>query len=134
MKAPAEDFKELLILSSAATGLVFKTDLFVGFEPEVDSTIPIVTLYDSPAGEAPQVNFSYFKVRVQARIRGAKFGYQTAYTLAETVRDALHELTLQTVNGTSYRAIWATSDILALGNDENNRPIFTVNFLAHRSV
>lgn len=134
MNAPSEDFKDLLETSSLATGLVFKTDLFIGFEPEVDSTIPIVTLFDSPAGEAPQVNFNYFKVNVQARIRGAKFRYQAAYTLAETVRDALHELVLQTVNGTSYKAIWATSDILALGNDENNRPIFTINFLAHRSV
>ena len=115
MNAPAEDFKELLILSSAGTGLVFKTDLFVGYAPDTNSNNPIVILYDSPAGEAPQVNFNYFKPRVQAKIRGAKFGYQVAYTLAETVRDALHEITLQTVNGTSYRAIWATSDILALG-------------------
>jgi hypothetical protein len=133
MNSPAEDFKDLLILSSLGTGLVFATDLFIGLEPEINSTSPIVTLYDYP-GEAPQVNFNYYKVNIQARIKGTKFGYQAAYTLAETVRDALHELVNQTVNGTKYLAIWAISDIFSIGNDENNRPVFVVNFLAHRSV
>lgn len=133
MNSPAEDFKDILILSSSATGLVFKTDLFVGYEPDVNSTNPIVTLYDT-GGDAPQVNFNYYVVRVQARIRAAKFGYQAAYTLAETVRDALHEQALITVNSTNYRAIWAVTDILPIGEDENNRQIFTVNFEAHRTV
>jgi hypothetical protein len=133
MNSPSEDFKDILVSSSAATGLIFATDLFVGFEPEHDLTTPIVTLFDT-GGDRPQVNFVYHKVRIQARIRGAKFGYQAAYTMAETVRDALHELTLQTVNGTKYIAIWAISDIFPLGQDEKSRPIFTVNFEAHRTA
>ena len=93
-----------------------------------------MTLYDPPSGAPPQVNFKYYKVNEQARIRGAKFGYQAAYAMAETVRDALHELTHQTVNGTKYIAIWASTDIFSIGEDENKRPIFTVNFVAHRTV
>ena len=36
MNAPSEDFKDLLVSSFTATGLIFKTDLFIGFEPEVN--------------------------------------------------------------------------------------------------
>ncbi len=136
MNPPAEDFKDLLLLSSLGTGLVFKTDLFVAFEPDIENASPIVTLYDV-GGDRPEFNLSgynYYEVRVQARIRGAEFGYQAAYTVAETVRDALHDLSNQTVNSTRYILISASTDIFAIGFDENNRPIFTVNFLAHRTV
>lgn len=132
MKSPSEDIKEFLIQSSVGTGLIFGVDLFINFEPEETLNIPIVTLYDY-AGDRPQVNFKYFRVFVQARIRGAKYGFQVAYTLAETVRDALHEMVQQTVNGTKYMTIWAITDIISLGQDENGRPIFTVNFEIHRT-
>ena len=130
MNSPSEDIKDILESSAVGLGLVFGTDLFVSRMPETPDQC--VAVFDT-GGEPPQPSFVYLKPTIQVRIRGAKTGYQTAYTLAESIRDALHDLTNETWNSTRYVGIWATSDIFFIGYDENDRPLFSVNFRIHRT-
>lgn len=129
MNSPAVDISAMLILSSSATGLTEGTDLFIADEPELPNAV--VTIYDT-GGASPQPGYTYLRPTVQVRIRGAKMDYATAYTLAETIRNVLHGFPNQNINGTKYIAIYGLGDIQNLGDDENGRPIFTVNFIIHR--
>ena len=134
MNSPSQDIKDLLEASSAATGLTFATDLFVGQEPDGGGVADkVVTVYDTGGGE-PDPNRSLKEPTIQVRVRGDKFGYQAGYTLAETVFDVLHGVKNTTVNSTRYVHIIATSDILYLGFDKNNRPMFTMNFRIIRTA
>lgn len=129
MNSPAKDMTSPLLTSSAATGLTLGTDLFYGREPA--SPDAVVSIFDSP-GLEPQAGYTFLQPRVQVRIRGDKMDYDTAYTLAETIRNILHELTPQTINGTKYISVLATSDIEALGDDDNDRPSFVCTFQIQR--
>ena len=128
MNAPSDDIKDILEgLSSLA--LTFATDLFVAKRPPLPDQC--VTVYDS-GGYDPQAN-DYERPTVQVIVRGLKGGYRTAYALAKSIKDELHEYANQTVNSTRYIAIYTQGDILSLGEDENGRPLLSVNFRIHRT-
>lgn len=131
MNAPSHDLAEYLETSVAATGLIFGTDLFISREPS--SPDAVVTLFDT-VGAAPQAGFKYDYPSIQARIRSPRQDFQTGYITAESIKDALHELTNVTINSTRYIGIWAEGDIHQLGWDDNDRPIFTINFRIHRTT
>lgn len=86
----------------------------------------VVTIIESPgeipdqdASGEPEHNFPGF----QLRIRGNKFGYQTARAKAQEVFDSLNNAAL---SGFNY--IYADSAPFYLGYDDNNRPELVVNF------
>lgn len=128
MNSSAEDLKDYLDgISSLA--LTFKTNLFVARMP--DTPDQCVVLYDS-GGFAPYSN-DYQRPTVQIRTRGAQGGYQTIYDLTKAIWDELHELANQTINLTRYIAIYAVDEPFSLGLDDNNRPLFSMNFRIDRS-
>lgn len=136
MNSPARDIKDILILSTSGLNLVFGTTLHVSREPS--SPDQVVTVFDT-GGFPPEVligtdSRGMEKPTIQIRVRGNKKAYNLTYDLAEDIKDALHTLTNTTINGTKYVAIWLESDILFLGYDENDRPIFTLNFLLYRTI
>jgi hypothetical protein len=61
-------------------------------------------------------------------------GYATAYSTMNTIKGVLHKFNNQTINSTLYQGIWASSDIISLGYDENDRPTLTLNFRIHRTA
>jgi hypothetical protein len=82
-------------------------------------------------GETPITTFDNRDVEnpsVAVRVRGSRIGYQAAYDLSKQILDELHGKSEVTVNNNRYLGIFATSDILAIGRDTNDRPIFSVNF------
>jgi hypothetical protein len=129
MNSPAKDIATILESSSSALGLVLGTDLFVFEEPS--SPDEVVTIYDT-GGIAPHPNYEYLSPSVQIRVRGKKFDTQGAYTICEGIRNVLHGLINQIIGGARYVQILAMGDIISLGFDENNRPVYTVNFEINR--
>ena len=126
MNAPSQDIKDILVADGIGT---FGTDLFVSKQPSTPDAV--VTVYDT-GGFAPEGTTSDHYPTVQVLIRGDQNSYRTTYTKAENVRDSLHRLHDETWNSTKYIAIWAMSDIIFVGYDENERPEFSINFRMHR--
>jgi len=118
-------------MESSAGGLDFTagTDIFIGVMP--DSPDNCVCIIDA-GGYAPQPNYTYLRPSFQVSVRGSRQGYQDAWDDAQTIRDALHGVAGETINSTYYSQILATSDIMFVGNDDNDRPLFIINFEAHR--
>lgn len=135
MNSPARDIKDILISSSSGLNLVFGTTLHVSREPS--SPDQVVTIYDT-GGFSPEVllgsdSRGMEKPTIQIRVRGNKKAYNTTYDLAEDIKNVLHTMINRTVNGTKYVGAWLESDIFFLDYDENDRPVFTMNFLLFRT-
>jgi hypothetical protein len=128
---PTEDIKDILESSAAGLGLALGTDLFVAKMP--DEPDICYCLYDT-GGDEPQANYEYQMPRVQVRARGKKGGYRNAWLGLAAVRDALHGVNNEVWNSTRYVGIWCESDILAVGYDDSNRPLLTVNLRIHRTT
>lgn len=130
MNPPSEDIKDILVDQSIGT---FKatTGWSIQISKMPDSPDTCVGVFDQP-GLEPETKFRYDRPGVQVLIRGAKMGYVAAYAKAEDVKEALHGRDNEAWNGTRYLQILAESDPIPMGYDDNNRPLFSVNFLIHR--
>jgi len=129
MNPPSVDIKDIL-KSISALALTFTTDLFVSEMPHAPDDC--VCVYDT-GGENSEVDYVYERPTIQVRVRGAKGGYQDGHALAQSIRDELNGLANHTINAARYVGIWVEGDIIALGYDDNHRPLFTVNFRMHRT-
>jgi hypothetical protein len=131
MQAASIDIKDLLI-DESSLGLAFATNLFIGKEPSSPNNC--VTIFDT-ASFPPMLtldrNGNYEYPSVQIRIRNTS--YQTAWDLANTIKDLLHgsgQVTME--NGTLYTSIICMSTPTLLDWDENNRARFIINFNIQR--
>lgn len=134
MNDPALDVKDMLDDTSAGAAIgTFATDLFVADEPATPDAC--VTVY-STGGYAPDprgalgIEFP----TVQVRTRGARGGYTAASAKALAVQAALHGDYGTTWNGARYLWIFAEQAPMYLGQDDNDRPIFTQNFRMARTA
>mgnify|MGYP003147214508 CR=1 FL=1 len=130
MNSPAVDISAILALSSSATSLTEGTDLFVSREPTRPDAV--VSIFDTggfePASSTERNDFPTIQVRVRSTT------YTLAYSTMETIKGVLHKFKNTTINSTLYQGIWASSDIISLGYDENDRPTLTLNFRIHRTA
>lgn len=131
MTLPSADIKDLLV--TAGIGVFAGTSstaysINISQEPPFP-TVPhtAITIYDT-GGTAPNARFLLDHPTVQIRIRGNPNDYQAAYLKALDVKDALLGIPQSTVNGVRYVGIWQDSDLISLGNDDNDRPIIVANF------
>ena len=132
MNPTTEDVKDLLASSAASVDeLIFGTNLFIGAMPDYPDLC--ACLYDTGGPPPDEAVMGTYYPTFQARVRDGAGGYKTGYALAQSIRNALHGLTQQTVNGTRYIYMYATSDILHVGKDEKDRPLFTINFRAAKT-
>lgn len=65
---------------------------------------------------------------LQVRVRGGSNEGSEARTKAEEVRDDLHRIAGATLGAAHYVHVIATSEPVSIGEDDNERPEFTVNF------
>ncbi len=128
--SPATDIATYLTSSGVGIGIL-GTDMFVGFEP--DKPDLAITVTDT-GGIAPNGRFLRDEPTVQCRVRGAPGDYQTAYDLAQQIRDALLGLSPQVLNGTNYVLFLAIGDTQSIGRDENNRPLVVNNWQLVREM
>ena len=129
MNAPSEDIADVLALASACA-LTVGTDLFCNFMPSTPDACTAV--YDT-GGEAPEPGFNYERPTFQVRVRGDKGDNRPAHEHAQACRDELNGTNNYTINSARYIGIWCVTDVIFVGYDDNNRPIFTVNLRAHRT-
>lgn len=65
---------------------------------------------------------------VQVKVRGAVNGWAAARAKMKDVKNALLNLPSQTIGEDRYTAINAIGDVIDMGQDDNNRPSFVMNF------
>lgn len=129
MNAPSVDIKDILEQTSSLA-LVFGTDLFVSEMP--DTPDECVVVYDS-GGDDSDPHITYERPTIQIRVRGNKGAYTDTYDIVNNIKTILHGLTGEILNSARYIGIWIVGDILSLGQDDNKRPIFSINFRLHRT-
>lgn len=130
MSTPAHDIGLYLATPEFAIGTFAGAaawSINVGQEPA--SPPEAVTVYDTGGG-APIPDIELREPTIQVRVRGPN--YLAAQAKAEAIFAQLTQPTTREIEGSRYIGIWATSDILALGRDDNDRYLFTANFRCER--
>jgi hypothetical protein len=106
------------------------TNLFLGVMPE--SPDAVVCLYEGP-GLAPMetMGVSAFAVDqpgLQVISRGLRGDYPGARDKARTVRGLLAAITETTISGIHIMRVSADGALLPMGEDQNGRPMISMNF------
>lgn len=137
MNPPSEDLKAILESSAVNAGTYAATSgwsIHIGGMPDGTGIPDTVIAIKDSGGYRPASNYVLQKPAVQIMIRGAKGGYEAAWAKAEEIRDALHARTNETWGSTRYIQILCSSEIMGLGDDDNNRPLISLNFEIERTA
>lgn len=132
--APSEDIVDILVAEGIGTAAAQSGwGIYRRKEPDIEGVSPntVVTVYDT-GGLDPNPKFLLDQPTIMIRVRGNPNEYDLTYTKCEAVKDALLGLVAQSIHGTFYVGIWQQSDIFFIGDDEKDRPVFTLNFLIRR--
>lgn len=129
MNPPSKDIAEFLEDSATGTGLTSGVDLFYSYVPDDPDTC--IAILDRP-GMDSESGYTYERPMIQVISRA--FDYDVAYANIDTIKDALHDQSLLTINGTVYVFIKKVSDVGNLGEDMKKRMILSLNFLIHRTA
>lgn len=126
MASVVEGIRDLLV--AAGVGNFNATSgwsIHIAKEPaKPNTTITITATGGLPANPAYLLDYP----NVQVRVRGDVSSYQSAEAKAREVKDALLGVPSQDLNGDRWVSITQLTDIVSLGFDENDRPLFSVNF------
>jgi len=126
MNDPAEAIKDKLVTDSVgAFGLGSGWRIFLGRFPDTPDTIILV---NGTGGANPYPHLRLNFPSVQVMLRGEQNGYQEARAKAKEVCDKLLGMDTEVLNFDTYRSCNQIGDVIWLGQDENNRPIFSANF------
>lgn len=126
MSDPAVGIKDLLV--AAGIGTFAGTSgwaIFIGKLPQKPETAIAIV---NTGGETSNPKYLLDYPSVQVLLRGAKNGYQTAYSKALAIKNALLGLPSQTINSDWWVQVNMIGEIASLGFDENDCPMFSVNF------
>lgn len=126
MADPAQGIANLLVDASVgAAGGTADWGIFIGKLPSSPkAAIGIVTTGGTPPN--PQYLLDYPSVQVM--VRGNPNGYVAGRAKAQAVKDAILGLPSQEVNGDLWVQFNMIGDVVTVGFDENNCPLFSVNF------
>lgn len=97
--------------------------IYVGTEPTKPDSV--VTIYDT-GGTPGNPDGPHYDQTFQVRVR--THDYLAGYRKAAQIRGILILPTARTIGDWHYTGIWLTTDIMKIGQDDNNRTLFTVNF------
>lgn len=124
MTSPARD-TAIYLAAQGATGPVGGTSgwsVFIGREPL--APVQAVTVYDTGGG--PNVLVDLRKPTIQVRVRADD--YLSGWVKADQVYNALvYPIHIAAVDGIVLQWV-ATSEILYIGRDDADRPLFTANY------
>ena len=121
MNPPSFDIAQMLIGDS----IVSQDKVFVGSDPiSLNATYAVVTDF----GGRPNPKWLRDTYRVQVRVRGRPNNYPEAYEMVRNIRDYLLGKSPTEVGIAIYKRFIITSDIAFLGFDDNNKPVFSINF------
>lgn len=134
MNPASVDIKDILE-DESALGLVFKTNLFIGREPEKPDFS--VTIYDTPGGPPDltlggQDDPGYYYPAVHIRVRATD--YLTGWTVIDRIKMLLHGRGNETINNTRYTSIACSAEPHFHDWDGNNRCRFLIGFNIQRTT
>jgi len=69
------------------------------------------------------------KPTIQIKIRGNKYGYDQVFTTARQIIDLIDQSYNLEINTKRYISIHLTGDVLDLGEDTNECPVVSINFV-----
>ena len=106
------------------------TDLFLAVMPE--SPDACVAVYEN-AGGRPEFTmgsaaWAIDRPAIQVICRGARGDYPTVRDKAESIRALLGAITDQTLSGINVMRVEVQGSVIPMGEDENLRPMISVNF------
>lgn len=104
------------------TSLDLGVPIFAGHEPVVP--VECLTIYDT-GGDIGESWAGYDDPTIQIRARAV--AYEDAYSNLRAVRDALILPHSFEHGAWLYTGFWLISDIAHIGQDDKDRPIFTLN-------
>ena len=126
MSNPSEVIKDLLV--SDGVGVFAATTgwgIYIAHSPDKPDTC--IVIRDTGGTNAnPKYLLNYPSIQVM--VRGSQNGYVTAYDKCENIRDVLLGLPSQDIGADRWVAINAMGGINGLGEDDNNRPLLSLNF------
>jgi len=125
MTSVAKDMADLLETRGVGT---VGTDIYIGQLPDrndsPDKAIGVFetgAIYLNPRCQRDEL-------MVQFLARGPQRDYETSYTWAKQVQDAILGIPPQTVNGKSYVLFVSIGGISHTGMDQRERHVFSLNF------
>mgnify|MGYP000167319760 CR=1 FL=1 len=124
MNPPSLDIAKLL--ENAALGLALQSNLFVSRFPE--SPQEVVAIYDSPSTAPDLHGYRYNGVNAQVR----SIRYLDGWKLANDIGLYLHTDYGHVFENVYYTGIWMSTDVEPIGQDENERNLFSINFEIQR--
>lgn len=116
-------------LHSASVG-VQGTNLFLAVMPETPDVC--IAVYEN-AGNRPHFTmgsnpWAIDRPLIQVICRAARGDYPTARNTAESIRELLGSVAEQTISGLPVMRIEPQGSVIPMGEDENQRPMVSVNF------
>lgn len=126
MSDPTIGIKDLLV--TAGAGVFDSTSawgIFIGKRPDLPDSC--ITIYQHGGG-TPNPKWLVDYPSVQVMVRGGLNGYQAAYAKAVVIKNTLLGLPSQDLNGDRWVAVNMVGDINSIGQDEKQRPMFSLNF------
>lgn len=116
-------------LNSASVG-VQGTNMFLAVLPETPDTC--IAIYEN-AGNRPEFTmgaapWAIDRPLIQVICRAGRGDYPTARDKAEQIRALLGAVTEQTLSGIGVMRIEPQGSVMPMGEDENLRPMVSVNF------
>lgn len=128
MRDPSEIVKDLLVSASIGT---FNAPTGWSISIAEPSSSPDTNIMVSASGgSSPYPHLLLGFPSVQVVVRGAKSGYKTAREKANAIVNALLGMSSYTdpTSGDVYQSCTQIGEIAYLGQDDNTRPILSMNF------
>ncbi len=123
---PSEDIRSVLVAAGAASATPgAQWALHIGHLPK--SPDEVIAVSDT-GGLSPNPKWLLDYPVVQVLVRGKLNGYQSARTRALRIKDELLGITSLDVNGNRLVSVTMNGDIAFIGVDQNERPMFSLNF------
>jgi kynurenine formamidase len=104
------------------------TDLFVGFMPDADGTIVLLSESEGAIMETQGTALAVQKPQFQVMTVGDSFDYVNPKNKIEQIQSLLANLSNVTLSGVEFLSIRPQGTINALGQDDNQAFQFTANF------
>lgn len=126
MTSPAKGIADLLVAANVGVaGATSGWSISLGKLPTSPDTAIACT---SVGGSSPFPNLRINLPSVQVMVRGAPGNYLGAENKSREVVDKLLGLPARTLNNDFWSGVRQLGDVISLGFDEKNRPIFSCNF------
>lgn len=123
---PSEDLRTVLINAGVVSATPTSSwSVHIGHLPK--SPHEVVALSDT-GGLTPNPKWLLDYPSVQALVRGAPNSYTTTRTKAIRIKDELLGILSLNVNGNRLVSVTMAGDVAYIGNDQQERPMFSLNF------